>query len=399
MLNSNKWLEDLYLEYERRFLKPPLFLSDWDSDQHELKFPTKIINDALQNTKTDFYKYSYIDSDTNEKQLIVDYMNKRANIKLSYKNISVNLNSTNSLYLALLALNNIDVKRIIVITPTYYSVLETLKQLDSHIIYYHLIDKDSFNINIKELTNLVENQFINAILMTDPVYSAGIEISSNIYTSIVELCNKHSVWFICDYTLGGMFWGNKDMFTKKLEIISQAEKYIYIESVTKKLIINGIKHSILIGTEKIISIIENLFFRISGGFCSTQIKLYEEIYKNKNEKYLNKIISKNIESIRNNYSLLKTAIQDSDFSLYNSHSGYFTIIYHKELTLEEIDIKSIVNDLLFKKNIYIYPTNILSYYHQNQFGFRINLSKKISDYIPLILECINKDFNAFYKRR
>ena len=400
MEHSDKWLVKEYLTYERQKHKQPIFISDWDSDFDNLILPKNLVHKALKETLKNFHKYAYIDTDTEEKEYIINYLNQYAERKFIYENIAISSNSTNAIYLSILALNRINVKRFLVLTPTYYTVLETLNQLSSSIIYYHLSDKDSFNINLEVLVDILRGQFIEAIIITDPVYSAGIEIPNIVYDKICEICVELNIWFVCDYTLGGMTWHSTKielMNFSKFNIISKALKFLYIESIPKKMFLNGIKHTTIISSPEIISIIEDITFSITGGLCSTQVNLYKEIYKYENHKLLLNIIKKNIDFANNNFNLLRTSLIGTNFSLYNTNSGYFTILYHKELVTKDLNIKLIVRDFLFQHDIYIYPTSILSYYKYNKFGFRINLMKNIKDYIPLVLKCINKNFDSLYK--
>ena len=67
------------------------------------------------------------------------------NYDINTNNIAISQNSTSSIYLSMQALFEEKVKRFLVITPTYFSILDTIKSNQTtNIYYYHLNDINNF---------------------------------------------------------------------------------------------------------------------------------------------------------------------------------------------------------------------------------------------------------------
>jgi aspartate/methionine/tyrosine aminotransferase len=391
---SLSWLEKEYLTYVNNQSNKPFFLSDYNVNTKRIAYPENIIKTAFLASEKKSNYYSYVDGNDSIKGHILRQLRNYDNTSLTFENIAINLNSTNSIYLTLVSLEKLNHERFLVVTPTYYTVLDTLKQLKKDITYFHLLDEENFEIDIELLRNTLISQYIEVLVITDPIYSAGIELTNCDVTSIVNVCNELDICLMYDYTLGGNLWGDYNylMNWNKYVEITKLNKFIIIDSLSKKLFINGIKHSYIIASSCLVEEIEDLFYSVSGGFCNVQIELFSELFKPQNSNVLSVILNENAQIAARNFRLLRSLLADTNYMVYPTNSGYFTILTIKDKKIKDVDVQMITKHLLHQYDIYAYPNTTLSYYLENKFGFRVNLLSEFITEIPSLVECIDKYF-------
>lgn len=396
MDTSIEWIWEDIGKYTSLTNKQPFFPSDWDTEVDAISYPHQIIEQALEQSKKDSNLYCFSDDQTETKEIIKKYLNLNNNAKIGESNIAFSINSTNALYLSLCALKKTGITRFLVITPTYYSIIDSLRDLGCNIFFYHLRDLSAFSLDIDFIQDAINEQFVEAVILTDPIYSTGISIGKTSLTQLCNLTNDRGVWLLIDGVLGNMPWDMQSNYiidVKSINEISKTERFIFIDSVTKRFQINGIKSSIILASPDIRAVIENISCQISGGFCNAQIKLLQGLFREENLPDLLGILSKNIELIKKNYNLLKSGFMDTEFDLYNSTNGYFTVAYSKFSNIEDLNTKEIIRAFLYQFNLQVLPLTPLCFYNKNRFGFRINLLKPLMPLIPCIHRAIRINLN------
>jgi len=368
----------------------PFSPSDWNNNDNTIKFPINIIEKAMENNKN-HHKYTFMYDLINLKTNYCKFIKNYLHYDINTNNMAISQNSTSSIYLSMQALFENKIKRFLVITPTYFSILDTIKSnKTTNIYYYHLNDSNNFKINIDKLKKIIGEQYIECLIITDPIFCTSQEVNSEILEQIIKICNDKDIWIVYDYTLGNIYFNSdSDLFNiNKLKIVQKAKKYIFIESISKRIFMNGIKNSIIFASTQIIPEIESISNYINGGFSSSQLSFFSEIYSDDNIKYLNNIFIQNKKIIENNYNIIKTLLLDTNYDIYSLESGYYTTIYHKDYKLENLDIESTTKKILYDANTFIIPNCRFSFYKTNHFGFRVNLSKNKEYLINSILNAI-----------
>lgn len=392
---SIDWLWDEKLKYEKNKGKSPYFLSDWDNyKEDELIFPQHILKKVYLNSIERSSSYSFMSSVESYKTIFSNFLLEREGVRIDKKNIAISHNSTTAIHLCIHALTLLNVKRFLVITPVYFSVLNLLKNSKLSINYFHLNIKNNFRINFDELEIFIKEQYIEAIIVTDPVFCTGIEYEINSLQKIVDMCKKYKIWLLYDYTLGGVLWNEKKfgiVNSKKIKEIIKLDKFIFIDSITKKLFLNGLKFSSIIANTHIIELVEDNSENFSGGLNYSQIKLFEEIYNQSNYDTIHNILTTNLLSIKNTYKLIKSVLIKSDFDIVCPNSSNFTIIFHKSKKIKDIDYKIFITKVLYEKNVLLIPLCRFFFYNDNLFGFRVNLSKNTDKLISAISKSIRVD--------
>jgi aspartate/methionine/tyrosine aminotransferase len=266
-------------EYVKRNNKEPVFISDWDVINTDAKYPTSIIKSSLNKSEQSACKYLFADEQVESKESIL-YLLKSNDVKANIDNITLTISATASLYLTLLSLHKKKIKRFLVFTPVYYSILDTLNDIQATITYFPLVDKNNFQVDLKKLSEIINEQQIEAILFCDPIYSGGIEIPKGVFDFLSKISNERQIWIICDYTLGGLEWSNgsfPQFSYAKIMILLSTPYSIFIDSISKRLLVNGIKISVVIGPPSLILEIENYAAQVYGGFSSPQIEFLKDL--------------------------------------------------------------------------------------------------------------------------
>jgi aspartate/methionine/tyrosine aminotransferase len=369
-----EWLFERYYQM-RKESHNISFLSDWNCDNLEIEEFKQLINNVHSQSAANFKKYAF-SYEQFDLKLNIAKATSDIGVTLSDEDVTLTPNSTLSIYLTVQALKKLEIKRVMLFTPAYFSVHHVLKEANLEVIYYHLTDSNNFAIDVEQVKKIIDEQFIQAIFLTDPVYCAGIEHSLNIYANLVEICLNTQLWLIVDYSLGGINWNGNDNIlipADKIKLL-QSVKYCLIDSLPKRLMLNGLKFSVVYGSYEIIDKIDRLAESVYGALNAPQISLIRNLYAPENLPILIQQNQKNKAVILDNYRLVKTMLQGTEFDMYATNSGFFSVIFNREKTLEEVNTRAYLTDLLENEGLLAISTDLFSFYKLNNFGIRVNLS-------------------------
>lgn len=317
------------------------------------------------------------------------------NINLSDKKFAITSNGTTSAYLALHAINSENSLHSLVFTPVYFTYLKVLEHLKATIDYYstNILNK-TLNINFKEIEEIIVNKKINIIIINDPFFGTGIRFGLKNYEKLLELCQIYSVWLIVDYIYGGMEWDSpiSVINANLLNLLRKYTKAILLESISKRLFINGIKSSIIYAEDTIIDRIEAASVYITGAVCYSQSALFKEIYDLKNLEVILSIIKRNIGYAKTNYELLHSIFLHTDFVLSNCTSGYYCILGIPYYRLENKKSFEAAEKILEETNILTIPHDRYLCFSDHLYCFRVNLT---GDNVKLV-ESAEKLLNTYF---
>ncbi len=393
MREDFSWVFSIYREYKKSRRREPHFLSDWDVDLSKATYLETLIDAATSLSDNSESLHLFSEDIRSQKKLIADHLSKQQDYQLTHKEICISLNPANDLCLTVYSLIKLGIKRFMVATPAYYPIIETIKDFGGDLSFFHLNDHNNFRFDLEQLNYQISEQHIEALVITDPVYSAGIPIPIEQFTGITETCQKKSLWLIVDYSMGGLDWNNESVShiqKEKLYKLNKQEKKVVVTSLTENLFLNNLKSSVIIGENKIIECIEDLAYTVFGGMCITQLNVLDILHQSGNFDLINKLVCDNIKRIKQNYSLLKAAILGTGWSLYPTSTGCFTMLFHKEKLLKEVNSKKFFTKLLMGNHIRGLPSSYFGYYENNHFSIRVNLLKEIRNYLPDLISSINK---------
>lgn len=389
-----QWLIDEYLEHIKYVEETPLFPSNWEIDIQNTKLPVELLDSGYSSYRNKSHNYFFMDEIISEKKAI-ESAAKRYNIPLASESISICGNGTTAIFLSLKALNDSGIKRFLIITPVYFTTLNNLRELDISLCYYHLREENSYQIDFLELCRVIEEQFIEAIILTDPLFGSNIEMPITSYEEIVNICTAKDIWLMVDYIYGGMTWGDVQdrLFpVSKLNTLLQYNKFLFIENITKRLMTNGVKFANIYGNPSLIKKIDHDSVSLVGSLTSLQVGFLHEIYREDNASVIEKIMHINVETAQNCYNRLKSLLLGTCFRLTQTNCGFFSLVEHKHLKISDVNIREVTLSLLKQKRVMIIPSCRYLYYQDNPFGFRINLTQSAESLFESVLRCIHEDF-------
>ena len=371
------------------------FISDWDVNQDESVGFKNLLQHVYNEANNNSARYNYSYEQFALKNQIIELLRNNYKLQLEEVELTITPSATVSLHLVAQGLVNLGLKRFLIITPAYFSTHEVFNKAGCEVFYYHLKDEQNLQINFVEIETIIQEQYLEGIILTDPIYCAGIEFIINDYSKLSEICRNNDLYFVVDYSLGGLSWDITEDYTfnsNKISILKTCEKFIFIDTLSKRLLLNGIKFSIIIGDENIIDKIDLISEFTYGGLSSAQCFLIKELYRAENQKIISTICQNNIRHSKDNYNLIKSLLLGSDFYIENTNSGYFSLINHKKFELNSVDTKLYSLNLLENEKILCITKDRFTFYSSNKFGFRINLNKKSEQLIIPVKNILKMNF-------
>lgn len=359
--------------YEKISKKKTVFLSDWDANFESIKMP-KISFDEVTNRA--IQKYYFWTDEENYKKNIIDYFKRTFSFEIPSETFTIAANGTSSLMIAMSALKEKGIQKILIFTPIYFSILNILDEMDFEVAEYNLSCENSFKIDFNKLENTVQTNNIEAIIINNPTFGTGIELTIEEIKKISSICNKYDIWFFMDYIYGGLPWDTDNnqnyIFNYPVyKAVHSANKHIFIESISKRIFFNGIKFALIFSQPDFMRRILRLSVFMVGSISIHQVELVKKIYSLPNHDELTYQIYKNAQEAQRNYMLIKNILKDSPCVLSDSMSGYFSII-----TIPKPENES---DLIFAQKI-LNRTGVLTIPHSRYllknsslYSFRINL--------------------------
>lgn len=394
------WLFEEVYKHQREIPEEKLyFLSDWDCEVEDHEDFNRLLKEAHEKSLSNSFKYSFAYEQFDLKAQILELCSNSYTLSIQESSLTITPSATQAIYLSFQALKRLNVNRYLVLTPAYFSTLESLRHNNSFIYYYHLSDASNFSIDYDKLEDLIKEQNIECLVVTDPVFSAGLELSETDYSRLTSIVIKHDIYVFVDYCLGGLRWDMNKLFVLnhlKLQELIKTDKFVFIDSLSKRLQLNGIKFSLVFASSEIIDGIDTISESIYGGLNGLQAEVIRQLYKPGNSQTVITMHEKQLDKIKANYRLIKAMVTDEPFLIADSNSGFFTIIESTDKTFRELDTKKITLRLLKEEHIIMIPNNRFSYYADNKFGWRINLAKNQDELLRALSKCIRKILYCFH---
>lgn len=369
------------------------FLSDWNKENDCLNFCPEIIEHAVNHDLPIYTNnYFFIDEMNDLKKWFNCEVLESTTVNLSNFDFSITSNGTSSAYLLFNIFNKKKNLKVLLITPIYFTYIRVLKDLKVDIYYMEILKEGKISINFKELKENIIKHKINLIIINDPLLGSGIRITSDVYINLVNMCKAYDILLFIDFMYGGMDWNFKNLNVVDdflLNLFNIHSEIIILESLTKRLFINGIKSCLVYSSKDIISLFENISVYTIGSLVYSQITLFKQLYDRKNRSVVLNSIKENITFAMSNFELIKTLLVDTNCIISDCESGYFCLL---GIPYNKIDYKNnmdIANNLMDNINILTIPHDRYLFKSHSHYYFRINLSIEQSKLIPAIKKIIS----------
>ncbi len=359
--------------FQKRTGTSPIFLSDWDADYNSIHLPE--LNFSSTNL-ADVQKYYFWTDEENYRANIKSFFSDKFSHSLANEHFTIGSNGTSCLTLTLLALKESGKNHLLVLTPVYFSTLNLLDELDFEVTEYRLSSDDNFNVQIDKLEKLFVKNSIDVLIFTNPLFGSGVEVGIGVIESISLLCNLHDVCFVMDYVYGGMIWNMNEyenyIFNYPIyNAVKISKQYVFIESISKRLFINGAKFALVFSSESIMRRILRLSIFTVGSMSQQQVNLIPQIYSSVTAPFISNLILENSKKACDMYKLVKTILSDSNCTISNTNCGYFALI---SVPIQKKNDDSLIAiDILNKTGVLTIPHSRYLYSKDGFYSFRINL--------------------------
>lgn len=352
-----------------------LFLSSWDRDIKESDVPFNLIKKAIRISINDVNKYQYMDEMLETKEYIKNTILNEEKISISSQNIAVATNGTAGAFLILKTLSEHQHLSPLLLTPIYFSYISALNALCETIEYYQVLQNEKIVFDYEKIELLMREKHINLIVINDPLFCSGLPIENKVYKQLILLCEKYKATLLVDFLYGGMEWYGERHYTQTylLKEISKGKSVFLIDSMPKRLFINGIKNAVIYGESSNIQNLEKLSVYTVGCMVYSQISLLKELYNPKNKSVINEIINQNVSTAVHNYTFIKSLLLDSNCYLNECSSGHFALCNIPYYLLEKDSNINIAKSILNRFNIITIPHDRYLYFDSSNYCFRVNL--------------------------
>jgi aspartate/methionine/tyrosine aminotransferase len=370
------------------------FISGWDKDPATMNISIPVIADAAKSFKKKQNTYFFMSENEENKKYFFDNIISKNRINIDIKNISIAPNGTSGLFLGILSLKHeFNVSNIALVSPTYFTNINVIQMLGLNLFYYQANIFDNDIIDFGKLRKMIISNNIEALIVTDPLFGTGIPINEINYGSILNIAKELGIWVIIDYIYGGMEWKQPIRIINKfmIELINDHPKTMIVESISKRLFLNGIKFAIIYTNFSLIQAIETNSESFIGSSSYVQNELFKRIYEPSNIPVIIKHIKNNIEHVKLTFNGIKSAILGKGIFLSDCISGYFALAGIPASKIKGLRGNKASLDIIDKVNILTIPHNRYLFETKDYYCFRVNLSMDRA----LLLQGINKLLDAY----
>jgi len=382
-------------DIERYANSETFFISGWDKDPAVMNISIPIISEAANCFKSKQNTYYFMSEREENKRYFFDNILSTNHLNICINNISIAPNGTSGIFLGILSIKDrFKISNVLLISPTYFTNINVIQMLDMNLYYYHANIFGDDIIDSDKLKKMIINNNIELMIITDPLFGTGIPFNETCYANIFNIANEFGIWIIIDYIYGGMEWRQPIKIVNKyiIESIINYPKTLVVESISKRLFLNGIKFAIIYSNSDIIQAIEINSESFIGSFSYVQDELFKRIYEPSSIPIVIKQIEKNIEHIKLTFNGIKSVTLGKNVFLSDCISGYFALMGIPVQQLNGLRDNKAVFAIMDKVNILTIPHSRYLFEDKDYYYFRVNLSMDRAR----LIQNINKLLDAYY---
>lgn len=351
------------------------FLSTWNKGNDHLEFSDAAIWPAVKQYPKLKNEYFFSDELSEFKRSLV--FNKDFPLSDSeFDHIGIFSNGTSAAMLALMSIKEIVSSiRAILIAPTYFTYIKILRDLDSDIYFFPIkIEESLVQLPIENIGECLACHRINLVVLTIPLFGSGLSPAKDRIEELCTICENTHCYLLIDYLYGGMEWFKHNTIENEwLWSLCLKNAYIiFIESMSKRVFLNGIKSAIAGASMDLIRQMELKSVHLTGSLSYVQVEMLKELYSGKNTAFIESLIEENIGYFRQNFEVLKTLCRNTPVRVLPCTEGYFCLAEILNSS-DEGSMETAIR-ILKRSNVMTIPHDRYLYFTPQKYTFRINLS-------------------------
>lgn len=388
---SVEWEQKLSHQYFSKQGKYPINVSDWNTDRIDYFF------------LEEFGKKLKLDSVRIDNYNLDDESDFIANPFFQNLNGILVTNGTTALSVTIKAYKDMGCKRFLVISPAYFSIKNCVESCGETLIYFPLRKNNNYKVNINKFTRMVKDQVVDCVIITNPIFCVGRDLTNSELSSVLSVCKKESLSVIIDASMSGLSLSGNPL--KNLKGIS--DNILGIDNVSiidvpgKRLLLNGLKVAIIYSSSRITKLVQNNTKWMSGGVTSFQKKIAYIIHsENIKEIRQTELVIKRIQAwIRDKYILIKNIVDKTPHLTLGPFNSSYYLMIHLPGRYLDYDLPKLVETLCNDHGVIIILGQSFGFSQYDTMGFRINLLKDKSTLLRAISKISEYDFNKFYNTK
>lgn len=351
------------------------FLSTWNKGNDHLEFSDAAIWPAVKQYAKLKNEYFFSDELSEFKRsLVFNKVFPLSDSELDY--IGIFSNGTSAAMLALMSIKEIVSSiRAILIAPTYFTYIKILRDLDSDIYYFPIkIEESLVQLPIENIRECLAFHRINLVVLTIPLFGSGLSPTKEHIEELCTICENAHCYLLIDYLYGGMEWFKHNTIENEwLWSLCLKNAYIiFIESMSKRVFLNGIKSAIAGASVDLIQQMELKSVHLTGSLSYVQVEMLKELYSGENTAFIESLIEENIGYFRQNFEVLKTLCRNTPVHVLPCTEGYFCLAEILNSS-DEGNMETAIR-ILKRSNVMTIPHDRYLYFTPQKYTFRINLS-------------------------
>ncbi len=240
--------------YHRDSGQQPLMLGGWDVEDRAIR-PPAALEARLCSIAERPRRYTYTKDFRCACERAVQIFARSMSFggrPLHPENVSILHNSTQGLLLALAALKEQGIRRIVVATPVYFAAIEACRLLSINAV---LIPAAEYLTGTLDLDRVLSELRVphSALLLTNPAYSLGVQHRPESLAALFAALPQET-WVLLDETRLGLHWHDPLPWYSA----SFPERTLVLRSPSKIFFTNGLKTSLIFGPSTVLRSVERL---------------------------------------------------------------------------------------------------------------------------------------------
>ncbi len=376
------------LEWEKRNQTQTLRLSDWNCGRDDPCVPTALLETAAQFAFENLTTYTETSMTLGLGDQVSHWLRTRPNSEFAADS-AVHLygNATQALFASIYAIREEQpAPKFLLIHPSYYATHDAFSTMRIPYVEHWRKLRNHGALDVDELAALWKQQGFNAILLTDPMYSTGIEFSENNLYQTIQFAEDRDIWIVIDSAFGGLTWKDEDRQWLDLRKFQRCgfEKCIVIDSPSKRLFTNNLKLGVVHCSKRLSPRFEKFSDSFAGNITGMQFGFTKALFDPVNSDQMEAICRENVQRIRQHYAhLISKASESSKLFFIPPDSGFHTMLFFRGIDTDGSDPMRACAALV-EQGVFALPTNDYYYHGNDPFGFRINLMNSPLRWEPVV---------------
>lgn len=370
-------IEELFA-IERRHLEKysalPPSVSDWHLTDIQPSVPAFSIPPS-KDTSYDLSEYLFSDSREDEEQLILRHLEERYGLTQGGLGVSIFTNTTAALFSLITHLAKDRSLRALVQSPFYFSIASAFRYSAIEGVYFHTTSRDDFVFDSQRFVDAASDQRVDIAILTDPVYGAGASNTPEILRA-VEALSTRNIPCIIDGSAGGLnsATDNHILVPAYLNAVRAFQNVFYVDSPTKRMLINSAKHALIFGSSATLRNLEGIADHIVGSLAREQLQILVATFSEENQSAIATAARANADLINRGYSFLTAACEEhSSLKVSKRSAGMYALVSRTDIAQRDVDPNEFYKRMIERNEVRIIPGHFFGVADTDGLAIRVNL--------------------------